>query len=281
MNELRIFSNTDFGKLTVSKADDTIYFLLGEVCKYLGYTKQAKGNTYLRKDKIVNICESLKIKGLSPSDNFEIITVDTDFENTMITEDALYDLILESKAKNARKFRKWVTLEVLPQIRQTGGYIETDREAEFIDKYFPSFTEETKLSMVQDLRKQNEEYKRQIAELEPQAQAYSDLMVAQGYLQFLDIAALVDIGRNTLLQFLRKCKVLTKQSNYNIPYGRFLKNGMFKVITSRSENGHISSVTMVSPKGLNYIYKLMKKKDALDDFNTTALLKKIKELEVA
>lgn len=59
--------------------------------------------------------------------------------------------------------------QYLKQIRLTGGAIETDREAEFIDKYFPSFTEETKLSMIQDLRKQNQEYKRQIAELEPQA----------------------------------------------------------------------------------------------------------------
>ena len=104
MNELKIFNNTDFGKLTVNQTNDTIYFFLGEVCRHLGYTKQAKGNTYLRKDKIENICESLEIKGLSPSDNFEQVTIDTDFDTTRITEDALYDLILESKAKNARKF---------------------------------------------------------------------------------------------------------------------------------------------------------------------------------
>lgn len=185
-----------------------------------------------------------------------------------------------SRKPLARPLKKEIK-NYLKQIRLTGGYIESDREAEFVDKYFPSFTEETKLSMVQDLRKQNAEYKKQIADLEPKAQAYTDLMTAQGYLQFIDVAALVEIGRNTLFQFLRKCKVLTKQSNYNVPYGRFSKNGMFKVITSRSENGHILSVTMVSPKGLNYIYKLMKKKDVLDEFNTTALLQKIKELEVA
>lgn len=201
-------------------------------------------------------------------------------ETTMVTEDGLYDVLMLSRKPLARPLKKEIK-GYLKQIRLTGGVIETDRESEFIDKYFPSFTEETKLSMVQDLRKQNEEYKKQIAELEPQAQAYSDLMTAQGYLQFIDVAALVEIGRNTLFQFLRKCKVLTKQSNYNVPYGRFAKNGMFKVITSRSESGHILSVTMVSPKGLNYIYKLMKKKDVLNDFNTTALLQKIKELEVA
>lgn len=209
-----------------------------------------------------------------------VYTLGGNQEKWFVTEDGLYEICMQSRKPIAKQMKKEIKA-YLKQIRLTGGVIETDREAEFVDKYFPSFTEETKLSMVQDLRKQNKEYKQKIADLEPKAQAYTDLMTAKGYLQFLDVAALVDTGRNTLLQFLRRCKVLTKQSNYNIPYGRFLKNGMFKVATSRSENGHISSVTMVSPKGLNYIYKLMKKKDVLDEFNTTALLQKIKELEVA
>lgn len=209
-----------------------------------------------------------------------VYTLGGNQEKWFLTEDGLYEVCMQSRKPIAKQMKKEIK-SYLKQIRLTGGAIEVDREAEFVDKYFPSFTEETKLSMVQDLRKQNEEYKKQIADLEPKAQAYTDLMTAQGYLQFLDVAALVEIGRNTLFQFLRKCKVLTKQSNYNVPYGRFAKNGMFKVITSRSENGHISSVTMVSPKGLNYIYKLMKKKDVLDEFNTTALLQRIKELEVA
>lgn len=209
-----------------------------------------------------------------------VYTLGGNQEKWFVTEDGLYEICMQSRKPIAKQMKKEIKA-YLKQIRLTGGAIETDREAEFVDKYFPSFTEETKLSMVQDLRKQNKEYRKQIADLEPKAQAYTDLMTAQGYLQFIDVAALVEIGRNTLFQFLRKCKVLTKQSNYNIPYGRFAKNGMFKVITSRSENGHISSVTMVSPKGLNYIYSLMKKKDVLDEFNTTALLQKIKELEVA
>lgn len=197
-----------------------------------------------------------------------------------LTENGLYECCMQSRKPIAKQMKKEIK-NYLKQIRLTGGTVEENREAEFVDKYFPSFTEETKLSMVQDLRKQNQQYQERIAELEPKAQAYVDLMTAQGYLQFIDVAAMVEIGRNKLFEFLRRCKVLTKQSNYNIPYGRFSKNGMFKVVTSPSENGHISSVTMVSPKGLNYIYKLMKKKDVLDKFDTTTLLLKIQELEVS
>lgn len=128
MNDLRIFKNSEFGKLSVATSKGEIYFFLGEVCYSLGYTKMAKGKVYLRKDKIVNICKSLEIKGLSPSDNYETVTLDTDFDVMRITEDNLYDLILESKAKNARKFRKWITTEVIPQIRQTGGYIPIEED---------------------------------------------------------------------------------------------------------------------------------------------------------
>lgn len=201
-------------------------------------------------------------------------------EAWFLTEDGLYEVCMQSRKPVAKQMKHEIK-SYLKQIRLTGGAVESDREGEFVDRYFPSFTEETKLSMVQDLRKQNIEYKKKIAELEPKAQAYMDLMTAKGYLQFIDVAAMVETGRNTLFAFLRNCKVLTKQSNFNVPYGRFTKNGMFKVITSASENGHISSVTMVSPKGLNYIYKLMKKKDVLDKFDSATLLSKIQELEMA
>ena len=268
---MKIIDKLFQGKNVEMQVDDDgiLWFEIESLSMAIGYITKAKGKEYVHKTRMNN---TLK--------NAEISTVVRGVQQ-WITEQQMYDFLIEAHTSKSKEFKKWLSNEVLPTIEKTGGYVETDREAEFIDKYFPSFTEETKLSMVQDLRKQNEEYKRQIADLEPKAQAYADLMTAQGYLQFLDVAALVETGRNTLLQFLRKCKVLTKQSNYNVPYGRFTKNGMFKVVTSRSENGHISSVTMVSPKGLNYIYKLMKKKDVLNEFNTTALLQKIQELEVA
>ena len=258
-------------KIQVYKNIEKPLFLAKDVAEWIDYSKS---NGKYKVSQMVSIVDDDE-KGV-----YNVATLGGIQKSIFLTEDGLYEVCMQSRRPIAKQMKKEIKA-YLKQIRLTGGAIETDREAEFIDKYFPSFTEETKLSMVQDLRRQNEEYKRHIAELEPKAQAYTDLMTAQGYLQFIDVAALVEIGRNTLFQFLRKCKVLTKQSNYNIPYGRFTKNGMFKVVTSRSENGHISSVTMVSPKGLNYIYKLIKKKDVLDEFNTTALLQKIKELEVA
>lgn len=249
-------------------------FLAKSVAEWIDYAKNPNGSRQTSKMlKTVDEYEKLIVKLLPPDDN-------QSRDCLVLTEDGLCEVCMQSRKPIAKEMKKEIK-NYLKQIRLTGGAVETGRELEFIYKYFPSFNGETKLSMVKDLLDQNQKYKEHIEQLEPQAQAYVDLMTAQGYLQFIDVAAMVEIGRNKLFEFLRKCKILTKQSNYNVPYGKYTTNGMFKVITSKSESGHISSVTMVSPKGLNYIYNLMQKKNVLDKFDTATLLLKIQELEVA
>ena len=76
-----------------------------------------------------------------------------------LTESGIYKLIFKSHKEEAERFQDWVTDEVLPTIRKTGGMIVEDREEEFVMNYFPSFSEEVKLSMVQDLLKKNKELK--------------------------------------------------------------------------------------------------------------------------
>lgn len=258
MKELKmLFENKEVEIISI---DNIAHFELYSTGMALGYITIAKNKDYPHKSRIDKTAK-----------NAEISTVVHGVQQ-YLSEQQLYDFMLEAHTSKCKEFRKWVTTHVLPIINQTGGYVETNRESEFINNYFPSFADDTKLGMVQDLLKSNAEFKQKIAEQEPIIQAYKDLMTAKGYLQFIDVAAMVEIGRSKLFQFLRSKSVLTKQSNYNVPFGRFTKNGMFKVITEETKNGHVSSVTMVSPKGLNYIYKLIKKNDMLDEFNTLPLL---------
>lgn len=271
MNELKVL-----GVTKILGKDFTMYgdmnnplFLAKEVADRIKHTNL----TVMLKS--VDIDEVIKIR---PKHSLGLLTNNNEYN--FLTENGLYEVCMLSRKPEAKEMKTEVK-KYLKQIRLTGGTVESGRESEFINTYFPSFAEDTKLSMVKDLLNQNQAYKTRIEQLEPQAKAYMDLMTAQGYLQFIDVAAMVEIGRNKLFEFLRRCKVLTKQSNFNIPYGRFTNNGMFKVITSKSESGHVSSVTMVSPKGLEYIYKLMNKKNVIDKFDTTTLLSKIQELEVS
>ena len=253
-NELRlVFESTEVEIVTINnKPMFEIYstgMALGQV------KKNSKGVAYPRKERID---ENLKNAEIEPC---------VHNGHLFINESQLYDLMFEMKTDKVKPFRKWVTGIVLPQIRLTGGYIPIEE------------TDSDDMVMAKALKiadKTIQEKDTLIQLLKPQAEAYQDLMQAEGYLQFLDVSAMVEIGRTTLFQFLRSKKVLTKQSTFNIPYGKFANNGMFKVLTAVSEKGYISSVTMVSPKGLNYIYKLIKKNELLNNFDTTSLLSKVK-----
>ena len=132
-NELQIFNNEQFGQIRIMTIDGDDHFNLYDIGMGLGYTTKAKGKLYLRKEEISNLCERLDIKGFSLSENFINIDKSIDFDNTYVTEDAFYDLCLESDAKNARSFRKWVTLEVLPSLRKRGVYIMENAKEEVID----------------------------------------------------------------------------------------------------------------------------------------------------
>lgn len=107
MNDLQIFSNSEFGEIRTITKDDEALFCLGDLCRILELT--AKGVKQRLTDEVIS--------------NYPIPDSLGRIQNTIfVNEDGLYDVILDSRKENARKFRKWVTSEVLPAIRKTGGY---------------------------------------------------------------------------------------------------------------------------------------------------------------
>lgn len=259
--QIEYFTNDKFGTVRTVTRNKEPWFVVKDVCDILGIQNVTQATQQL--------------------EDFErsMFNIGRQGEVNIVSESGFYTLVLRSRKPIAKPFRLWVTMEVLPQIRKTGGYVPIEEEdsSEVIMAKALKIADKT----IQEKDGIIAEKNKIISKLEPQAKAYVDLMTAQGYLQFIDVASMVEIGRNKLFEFLRRCRVLTKQSNYNVLYGRFTTNGMFKVITSKSESGHVSSVTMVSPKGLNYIYNLMQNKNVLDKFDTATLLSKIQELKVA
>lgn len=107
MNDLQIFSNSEFGEIRTITKDAEALFCLGDLCRILELT--AKGVKQRLTDEVIS--------------NYPIPDSLGRIQNTIfVNEDGLYDVILDSRKENARKFRKWVTSEVLPSIRKTGGY---------------------------------------------------------------------------------------------------------------------------------------------------------------
>ena len=107
-NEMKIFESPEFGRVrTVTDEKGEPWFCLADVCKVLGLQRSA---VMRRLEKGGISSHPLSTKG-----GRQLIA--------FVNEDGLYDVILDSRKPSARAFRKWVTSEVLPQIRKTGGYI--------------------------------------------------------------------------------------------------------------------------------------------------------------
>lgn len=107
-NEIQIYENAEFGKVRTVVKDGEPYFVGKDVAEILGYTNSRKaiGDHVDEEDKGVTKCDTLG--GVQ--------------ELTIINESGLYSLILSSKLPGAKKFKRWVTSEVLPSIRKTGSY---------------------------------------------------------------------------------------------------------------------------------------------------------------
>ena len=113
-NEIMIFESPEFGRIrTVNDEQGEPWFCLKDVCKVLGLKQ---GDVCRRlADGLVSTQPITDSLGRTQMANF-------------VNEDGLYDVILDSRKPSAKAFRKWVTSEVLPQIRKTGGYIPLDNE---------------------------------------------------------------------------------------------------------------------------------------------------------
>lgn len=107
MNEIQIFNNTEFGEIRTALNNNEPMFCLTDICKALGLTQPSK------------VKERLNEKGVR-----SIPTLTNGGEQNLlyINESNLYKTIFQSRKENAEKFTEWVTSEVLPSIRKTGGY---------------------------------------------------------------------------------------------------------------------------------------------------------------
>lgn len=114
MNELQIFKNPDFGQVRVVNINGEAWLVGKDVAEVLGYENQ-------NRDIVRHVDE----------DDRMMVDGKTQYQNGielgqrggwLINESGLYSLVLSSKLPNAKKFRRWVTSEVLPSIRKTGGY---------------------------------------------------------------------------------------------------------------------------------------------------------------
>ena len=116
MNEIQIFNHEEFGEIRTIEIEGQIYFVGVDVAKALGYKNGARDiNRHVDEEdkKILNLNTIPFRYGIRKAGNPNV---------TIINESGLYSLVLASKLPGAKKFKRWVTAEVLPTIRKTGSY---------------------------------------------------------------------------------------------------------------------------------------------------------------
>jgi prophage antirepressor-like protein len=202
------------------------WFVARDVCECLGLLDVSMSVARLDEDE----------KGTSiictPGGNQEMIVV---------SESGLYSLIMTSRKPEARQFKKWVTSEVLPQIRKTGMYVCSYK----IPQTYPEA-----LRLAADLAEQNQK-------LLPKAEQYDRFISGDNYQAMNIVAKALGIGRNKLFRLLRDRRILM---NNNTPYQRYIDAGYFVVKEKPIQMGGDvinKPQTYVTAKGVDWLSRLL------------------------
>lgn len=252
MDGIKTFKNKEFGTVRTIVKDGEPWFVGKDVAEILGYKETAKAiRTHIcAEDKGVSVLDT-------PGGQQKI---------TLINESGLYSLILGSKLPKAKTFKRWVTSEVLPTIRKTGGYVANDEM--FINTYLPNADAQTRelfrlnLSTIRQLNNKIEQDK-------PLVDFASHIQTSEDCISMNDMAKLatkngIKIGRTRLFNFLREKKVLgCKDGHKNMPYQRYIDTQPWFQLKESSyiQNGEvrIGLTPMVTPKGQSGIIRMLRK----------------------
>ena len=245
-NKLEVFTNAEFGSVRTLTIDEKPYFVGKDVAEILGYsnTQKAIRDHVDDEDKLT---ERIVLSG----QNREII---------IINESGLYSLILSSKLPNAKRFKRWVTSEVLPSIRKHGAYMTDSTLEQALTS--PDFL----IKLATELKTEKE--KRQALEVQaeenkPKVLFADAVSVSQTSILVGDLAKIikqngVNIGANRLFAWLRDNGYLIKRkgNDYNMPTQYSMDLGLFEVketvITHSDGHTSISKTPKVTGKGQQY-----------------------------
>lgn len=226
MNELQIFKNDTFGEVRVAEVNGEPMFCLADVCKAIG------------------IANSRNVKNrLDEDDVHQIDTMDNlgrTQQVVYVSESGLYDVILRSESPTAKPFRKWVTSEVLPSIRKTGGYMvtrEDETNEELMARAILVANEAIKRrdERIAALQDQTSKQAEKIAEDRPKVIFANAIIESKGSCLIGELAKIitqngVPIGQNRLFDWLREKGYLgTVGEYYNVPNQRYIEQGLFEL----------------------------------------------------
>lgn len=258
MGEIKIFENAQFGQVrtTISASNEPL-FCLKDVCDVLALRA---GDVVRRLSEGVVSTQPLATSGGIQSVNF-------------VNEDGLYDVILDSRKPEAKAFRKWVTSEVLPAIRKTGGYMvaKEDESAEELMARALQVANDTLKRREERLRnlEAQSEHQAEVIELQskelkeqaPKVAYHDEVLTSTSTYTTTQIAKEFGMGAITLNKMLHDKGIQYKQNDQWLLYSKYQDKGYTRTITRMFENGygdvHTSQLTVWTERGRRFIHDIM------------------------
>ena len=264
-NEIKIFENSDFGKVRVIEVNGEPYFVGKDVAEILGYQNASKA-------VLAHVDEEDKafiMVDIADSQNGNVPTGKT--KTTIINESGLYSLIIGSKLPNAKQFKRWVTSEVLPSIRKHGAYMTDDVLQLSINNpdYMIGLLTQLKEERAKRANLENTVavQSQQITELKPKASYYDVVLNCKDLLSVTEIAK--DYGKSAvwLNRWLYAHGIQFKQGDIWLLYQKYAEQGYTstKTQTYNGSDGtvHTKVHTYWTQKGRLFLYEQLKAEGVL------------------
>ena len=230
MNKVKIFNSEEFGDVRTVTINGEPWFVGKDVADILGYQNGSRDiNRHVHEED---------------RQNYQNGTFDSPRGMTIINESGLYALIFGSKLESAVRFKHWVTSEVLPAIRRTGGY----------QMPAPQGKELLALAVL-EAQKTIEAQNTEIERMKPKAIFADAVSASTSSILIGDLAKLlrqngVDIGQKRLFEYLRNHGYLIKRkgSDWNMPTQKSMNMGLFEIKESTHIDGNGCNIVTRTPK---------------------------------
>lgn len=253
MNELKIFQNPEFGAVRTIIIDDEVWFVGNDVARALGYQKPDQAV----RTNVSN--EDSTLMGVSDSNNHTQ-------QMKVINESGLYDLVFESRLPSAKRFRHWVTSEVLPSIRKTGSYSVNASP----DSYMIEDPVERARKWIEEQeahKKEIEAKDKRIAEMLPGDTYFKAVCDSKLLTNFRDAGKELGMSQSQFIGWLKREKyVYSTNSGELRPMEKYRDSGLFQMKSYVNPyNGFSGVQTYLTPKGVQYFKLLLDANNIIPD----------------
>lgn len=240
--EVEVFTHKEFGKIRTLMIDGEPWFVAKDICAALELGTTSKALERLDEDE----------KGVN-----SILTLGGNQNISVVSESGLYSLVLGSRKKEAKAFKRWVTHEVIPSIRKHGAYLT------------PQKIEDALLNpdVIINLALQLKAEKQKNAELTAKAAYYDAVAGASGSTNFRDTAKMLGISEKKFIETVLGKKYCYRAADKKIvPYSQYMVAGWFEVrevYYGSPEDPHCTIQTRITPYGRQNIYIRFKREGIL------------------